>query len=177
VIGGRIFTAMILSMTKSYTLALLIVTPLMVLLLGSLRGGLIAMIPNLIPIVLTLGLMGWLGFPLDFATMMIGAIILGVAVDDTIHFVQNFQRFYRESGDPEGAVRRTLETTGRAMLFTSIVLAAGFFIWTLATMASVVNLGVFAGFAVIAAFLADVLVAPALMMLFQRRMAATNTAA
>jgi predicted RND superfamily exporter protein len=85
--------------------------------------------------------------------------------------VQNFQRFYRGSGDPEEAVRRTLETTGRAMLFTSIVLAAGFFIWTLATMASVVNMGAFAGFAVIAAFLADVLVAPALMVLLQRRMA------
>jgi predicted RND superfamily exporter protein len=63
------------------------------------------------------------------------------------------------------------------MLFTSIVLASGFFIWALATMACVVNLGVFTGFAVIAAFLADVLVAPALMVLFQRRMAATHTAA
>jgi predicted RND superfamily exporter protein len=150
-VNTRIFTAMIVSMTKSYAAA---------------------MIPNLIPIVLTLGLMGWLGFPLDFATMMIGAVILGVAVDDTIHFVQNFQRFYRRSDDPEAAVRRTLETTGRAMLFTSIVLAAAFFIWTLATMASFVHMGVFTGFAVIAAFLADVLVAPALMVLFQRRMAA-----
>jgi len=176
VVNGRIFTAMIVSMTRSYAAALLIVTPLMVLLLGNLRGGLIAMIPNLIPIILTLGLMGWLGCPLDFATMMIGAVILGVAVDDTIHFVQNFQRFYRGSGDPEGAVRRALETTGRAMLFTSIVLAAGFFVWTLATMASIVRMGLFAGFAVIAAFLADVLVAPALMVLFQRRMAGSNKA-
>jgi predicted RND superfamily exporter protein len=171
VIGGRIFTAIILSMTKSYAAALLIVTPLMILLLGNLRGGLIAMIPNLLPIALMLGLMGWVGSTLNFSTMMTGAVVLGVAVDDTIHFVQNFQRFYRASGDPEAAVRRTLETTGRAMLFTSIVLATGFFIYTLATMANIVATGVFTGFAVIAAFLADVLVAPALMVLFQRRMA------
>jgi predicted RND superfamily exporter protein len=163
VLHTRTFYAVIRSMTKSYAIALVVVTPFMIVLLGSLRGGLISMIPNLTPIILTLGLMGWLGFPLDFSTMMVGAIVLGLAVDDTIHFMHGFQRYYRQSADPEAAVQSTLHTTGRAMLFTSIVLAAGWFIYMLATMGNLFNLGVFTGFAIIVAFLADVLLAPALM--------------
>ncbi|MDH3214471.1 MAG: MMPL family transporter [Myxococcales bacterium] len=169
VLGDRSFFAMIRSMAASYVLALLIVTPLMILMLGSLRGGLLSMIPNITPIVLTLGLMGWLGVPIDFSTMMSGAIVLGIAVDDTIHFAHNFQRFYARGDDPSVAVRRSLETAGRAMLFTSIVLAAAFLIYAFSTLDNLFNLGVFTAFAVVTAFLADVLVAPALMVLFQRR--------
>ncbi len=101
--------------------------------------------------------------------MMSGAIVLGIAVDDTIHFAHNFQRFYARGDDPTVAVRRSLETAGRAMLFTSIVLAAGFLIYAFATLENLVNLGVFTAFAIAMAFLADVLVAPALMVLFQRK--------
>jgi predicted RND superfamily exporter protein len=169
VLGNRSFFAMIRSMADSYVLALLVVTPLMILMLGSLRGGLLSMIPNVTPIVLTLGLMGWLGVPIDFSTMMSGAVVLGIAVDDTIHFAHNFQRFYAHGDAPSVAVRRSLETAGRAMLFTSIVLAAGFLIYAFSTLENLFNLGVFTAFAIATAFLADVLVAPALMVLFQRK--------
>jgi predicted RND superfamily exporter protein len=169
VLSGRSFFAMIRSMANSYVIALLVVTPLMILMLGSLRGGLLSMIPNVTPIVLTLGLMGWLGVPIDFSTMMSGAIVLGIAVDDTIHFAHNFQRFYARGDDAAVAVRRSLDTAGRAMLFTSIVLAAGFLIYAFATLENLFNLGVFTAFAIATAFLADILVAPALMVLFQRK--------
>jgi predicted RND superfamily exporter protein len=169
VLSDRSFFAMIRSMADSYVIALLVVTPLMILMLGSLRGGLLSMIPNVTPIVLTLGLMGWLGVPIDFSTMMSGAVVLGIAVDDTIHFAHNFQRFYAHGDDPAVAVRRSLETAGRAMLFTSIVLTAGFLIYAFSTLENLFNLGVFTAFAIVMAFLADVLVAPALMVLFQRR--------
>jgi len=112
VIFARTFAAVIRGMARSYVLALLIITPLMILLIGSMRGGLISMVPNITPIVLTLGLMGWLGDSLDFSTMMLGAIVLGVAVDDTIHFLHIFQRYYLVCGDPQQAVRDTLRTTG-----------------------------------------------------------------
>jgi predicted RND superfamily exporter protein len=141
----------------------------MILLIGTLRGGLVSMVPNLTPILLTLGLMGWLDYKLDFSTMMIGAIVLGVAVDDTIHFMHVFQRSYRTSGDPVEAVERTLQTTGRAILFTSIVLCVGFSGFTLASMKNLVNTGVLTCFAIAMAFLADVLLAPALMVLILRR--------
>jgi predicted RND superfamily exporter protein len=163
-VSYRTFAAVIPSMTKSYAVAFLAITPLMILFLRSLRRGLVSMIPNLVPVIFTLGLMGWIGFPLDISTMMIGAILLGVAVDDTIHFMHVFYRYYGVTGEPVAAVGQTLQTTGRAMLFTSIVLSAGFFIQMLATVDNVSHTGGLLGFAVIIAFLADVLLAPALLM-------------
>jgi predicted RND superfamily exporter protein len=156
-------------MTRSYAVAFLAITPLMILLLRSFRRGLLSMIPNLVPVLLTLGLMGWIGFPLDISTMMIGAILLGVAVDDTIHFMHGFYRDYDATGEPERAIGQTLQTTGRAMLFTSIVLAAGFFIMMLATVDNVTHTGALAGFAIVVAFLADVLLAPALLVTLEPR--------
>ncbi len=79
VVFARTFDAVIRSMAQSYLLALAIITPLMMLLIGSLRGGLISMVPNLFPILMTLGLMGYLGYPLDFSTVMMGAIIPSAA--------------------------------------------------------------------------------------------------
>jgi predicted RND superfamily exporter protein len=168
VINARAFHAMIRGMADSYAIALLVISPLMVLMLGSLRGGLVCMIPNVTPVVLTLGLMGWLDVPIDFSTMMSGAIVLSIAVDDTIHFAHGFQRYLALTGDPAAAVRRTLKTTGRAMLFTSVVLACAFLIYAFATMENLVNMGLFTAFAIVSAFLADILLAPALLVLLER---------
>jgi predicted RND superfamily exporter protein len=175
-VSYRTFAAVIPSMTKSYAVAFLAITPLMILFLRSLRRGLVSMIPNLVPVIFTLGLMGWIGFPLDISTMMIGAILLGVAVDDTIHFMHVFYRYYGVTGEPVAAVGQTLQTTGRAMLFTSIVLSAGFFIQMLATVDNVSHTGGLLGFAVIVAFLADVLLAPALVITMEHPRAAHRPA-
>ncbi|MBW2233250.1 MAG: MMPL family transporter [Deltaproteobacteria bacterium] len=166
---SRTLVAVTQSMARSYVLALLIVTPLMILLIGTVRGCLISMIPNLTPILLTLGLAGWLDLRIDFSSMMIGAIVLGIAVDDTIHFMHVFQRYCRENGDAREAVRRTLATTGRAILFTSIVLCAGFASFASSSMANLVTTAILTCFAIAAAFVADVLLAPALMVLVSPR--------
>jgi len=166
---SRTFSVVNVSMARSYALALLIITPLMVLLIGSVGRGLLAMIPNLIPIYLALALMGWLGIPLDNSTLLVGCIIIGLAVDDTIHFMHRFQRYLEETGDAREAVSRTLQTTGAAMLFTSLVLASGFFVVTFAYMVNAREFGILACFATIGAFLADVILAPALMVLVSPR--------
>ena len=142
---------------------------MMMLVVGSLRLGLVAMLPNLTPIVLTLGLMGWAGIAIEGANLLIGGIILGLAVDDTIHFMHKFRQYYAQHGDVSAAVRSTLLTTGSALLFTSLVLSAGFFTFSFAYMNNVAIFGALAGFATLAAFLADVLLAPALMTLATRR--------
>jgi len=157
------------SMFSSYTLALIIITPLMMLLIGSLRGGLASMIPNLAPILLVLGLMGWTGIQMDLFTLLIGSIAIGLAVDDTIHFMHNFYRYFRQTGDTRGSVRRTLETTGQAMLVTSIVLSLGFFTYTFAELRNLFNFGLLTGICIVLAFIADVLVGPALVTLATRR--------
>ena len=160
---GRSFTATIETMARSYVIALAIITPLMMIVLGSFRLGLIAMIPNLFPIVVTLGLMGFLGIPIEIFSLLIGSIALGLAVDDTIHFMHGFRRGYGRTGSVEQAVRETLRTTGQALLFTSVVLSLGFFIYVLSEMVNLTNFGFLTSFAILTAFFGDVLLAPALM--------------
>jgi predicted RND superfamily exporter protein len=160
---AEIFDSMIRSMMRSYAFALIVITPLMMLLLGSLRRGLVSMIPNLMPVVAVLGIMGWLGVPLDSTTMMVGAMVIGIAVDDTIHFMHKFHRYFEETGELEAAVRETMRTTGSALLFTSLVLVAGFSIFGLSEMTNFRIFGLLSAFAAAVAFLADLLVAPALL--------------
>ncbi len=160
---ATIFDSVIVSMGRSYAFAIGIITPLMMLLLGSLRRGLVSMIPNLLPIVSVLAVMGWLGLPLDMTTMLVGAMVIGIAVDDTIHFMHKFHRYFEETGDLEGAVRETLRTTGSALLFTSLVLTAGFSVFGLSEMTNIRIFGLLSAFAAVVAFLADLLVAPALL--------------
>ena len=160
---SQIFGAVIVSMARSYVFAIAVITPLMMLLLGSLRRGLVSMIPNLLPIVSVLGVMGWLAQPLDTTTMLIGAMVIGIAVDDTIHFMHKFHRYFEESGDLEWSVDETLRTTGSALLFTTLVLAAGFSIFGLSEMTNIRIFGLLSAFAAVVAFLSDLLVAPALL--------------
>jgi len=161
-------------MARSYVLALLIITPLMVLLLGSLRTGLLSMVPNLVPILLTLGVMGWLGLPLDLFALLVGGIAIGLAVDDTIHFMHNFRRYRDHGADVDDAVRETLRTAGHAMLVTTIVLTLGFLGFSLSSMRNLRFFGLLVGFALSIAFLADVILSPALVRVATRRRAPTG---
>ena len=156
---------------RAYLLAFCIVVPLMMLIVGSVRTGLIAMIPNLAPIAITLALMPLLGIPLDAFTILVGSIALGLAVDDTIHFMHNFHRYYAELGDVQQAVRETLRTTGKALLVTTLVLSSAFFVYLLGTMHNLQHFGLLTGICIILAFLADALLAPALMTLVAQRQA------
>ena len=149
-------------------IAFAVIAILMVLLIGKAGLGLIAMIPNLFPIVLAMGLMGVFTMPLDTFTLMIASISLGLAVDDTIHFMHNYLRYLREEGDSRIAIRYTLATTGRAMLFTTLVLASSFTIFTLSEMNNIFNFGALTSFAITMAFVADILLAPSLMHLIHR---------
>ncbi len=165
---GRTMGATIYSMAESYIIAALVITLMMILLIGNIRVGLVSMIPNLTPIVLTLGLMGWFGMPLDLFTMLIGSIAIGLAVDDTIHFMHNYRRYHAISGDVAFAVRETLLSSGRAMLVTTVVLSLGFFLYLFADLSNIVNFGLLTGFTIIMALLADFFLAPALMAVLHR---------
>ena len=160
---GSTIDAVIRSMTRSYILAVLIITPLMILLIGSLRMGLVSMIPNLVPIIITLGIMGWTGIIIDAFTLMIGGIALGLAVDDTIHYMHNFRRYFLSSGNVREASSLTLRTTGRALFITSVVLSAGFFIFVFGEMTNLYYFGLLTSITIMNAFLVDIFVSPALM--------------
>ncbi len=162
----RALSAMTTSLARSYVFALLIITPLMILMIGRLGVGLLSMVPNLLPVVTTLGVMGLCGIPLDASNIVVGSVIIGLAVDDTIHFMHRFQRDFEQSGDVREAVRRTLATTGSALLFTSLVLTTGFLVMAgLASMRNTMVFGLLASLGIVTAFIADVLVMPALLAL------------
>ncbi|HEY0633932.1 MAG TPA: efflux RND transporter permease subunit, partial [Gammaproteobacteria bacterium] len=167
---GRTFAAAIESTAQSYLWAFLIITAMMIALVGNLRMGLISMIPNLVPVFLTIGLMGWLGIPLDMFTMLIGSIAIGLAVDDTIHFMHNYRRYHHSSGDVKHAVEQTLLGAGRAMLVTSIVLSTGFFIYMFSNLNNLFAFGLLTGFTIITALVADFLLTPALMTAMSSRL-------
>ncbi|MCR9095227.1 MAG: efflux RND transporter permease subunit [bacterium] len=166
---ARTVDAIYESILRSYVLALCLITPLMILLIGSLRSGLVSMVPNLVPIAMTLGLMGAIGIPLDMFTLLAGCIAIGLAVDDSIHFIAGFRRYLAQGLDPVRAVEETMQSTGRALLFTSIVLTSGFGVLTMSEMLNLWNVGVLTSFAIGAAFLLDVTVTPALLVLTHRR--------
>ena len=168
----KLFTQMIgllmTSLAESYTIAAVVITILMMLMLGSFRIGLLSMLPNLAPIVVTMGMMGWLGIKLDMSNMLLGTVAIGLAVDDTIHFFHNFRRHFVETGSAAEAVRETMLSTGRAMLFTSLVLVTGFWVLMFATLNNIILFGFLTGITLILALLADFLLAPAMMELIIR---------
>lgn len=165
----RTVTNAIASMSKSYIYALIVITILMILLIGRLRIGLLSMVPNLAPIIIMLGVMGWFNLPMSLFTMLVGNIAIGLAVDDTIHFMHNFRRYFEETKDAKFAVMETLHTTGRAMLVTSCVLSIGFFIFMFASMNNLFHFGLLTGLTIVVALLADFFIAPALMVVVNRR--------
>ena len=157
------------SSVNSYLIAFVAITFMMMLILGSVRIGLLSMIPNLAPIIFGLLIMYISDLPLDMFTLLIGSIAIGLAVDDTIHFMHNFKRYYLESGDSAKAIEQTFYTTGKAMLITTLVLSLGFFAYLSANMISVQNFGLLTGSVIIFALLSDLLLAPALMIVVAKR--------
>ena len=162
-IFGRIISAAIYSTAQSYVIALAVITLLMIVLIGNLKLGFISMIPNLTPILCIVGFMGLASIQFDMFTMLIAPIAIGLAVDDTIHFMYNFKKYFEQTKDVREAVHRTLQTAGRAMLTTSVVLSIGFFIFTLASMNNLFFFGLLTGIAILLALGADLVLAPALM--------------
>ncbi len=167
---ARILHATMYSAARSYGIALGVISLMMILLIGNFRLGVMAMIPNLGPILMVMGIMGWFSIPLDMFTMLVASIAIGLAVDDTVHFIINFKRYYGESGDVRYAVGHTLHTAGRAMLTTSIVLSIGFFLFMFASMNNVFNFGLLIGLAIVFALIGDFFLAPALMALSADKM-------
>lgn len=166
---SSMISAMMVSMAKSYLIASVVITFLMIVLIGSVRIGLLSMLANFFPILITLGVvMGFTGIRLDMFNLMIGGIALGLAVDDTIHFFHNFRVYYGEYKDVRRAVQETFLSAGRAMVFTTLVLVVGFWLFMFGTMNNIFYFGLLTGVTLIFALLSDFLLAPAMLELVIR---------
>ena len=151
------------SQILSFALVLGVLLLLLAALYRSLTVGLLAMIPNVLPIAVVLGLMGWLGIPLEGSTIMIASIAIGIGVDDTIHFLHRFRAEVASGADLSAATRATLRGVGRPVLFTSTVLTLGFWVFCFSDFIGMRNFGGLTGVAIVAALLADLLVLPAIL--------------
>ena len=154
---------------RSFGIALAIIIGCVMVLFGSVRVGIYSIFPNVAPIVMTLGVMGIAGIPINLATCMIPSIAIGIAVDDTIHLLARFRGEYRRTGgaDVAAALRTTLTTTGRAMVVTSIVLFFGFLVLLTSQFQPNFHFGVLTAFTMAWALAADLLTTPALLVWFR----------
>jgi predicted RND superfamily exporter protein len=155
----------------SLTTTFLVIFVVVALLFRSLRYALLSLPANLTPVLGTLGFMGWAGIDLDASTVLIASISLGIAVDDTIHFLFKFRSLAESSKDDAHAVDETLRTTGVAIFATSLVLSLGFAVICLAEVKSVALFGLLTAVTMLAAVVAELLITPAVILTFARRRA------
>ncbi|MEE2829567.1 MAG: MMPL family transporter [Myxococcota bacterium] len=154
----------------SVVVAFITVLFFMTLALRSIRLGLFSMIPNLLPIVMVMGVMGWTGILLDPGTTMIGAVALGLVVDNTVHFLHPFRKFSKRGMEIGEATSATLLLTGRAIVTTTIVLVCGFWLLLLASFNPNIYFGLLCGLAVLCGLVADLVVLPAALMLIKPKL-------
>ncbi|MCK5880899.1 MAG: MMPL family transporter, partial [Sinobacterium sp.] len=165
VIGNRVFNEMLIPVALSYLLAFILISICMALIVRDFRLGLALILPSILPIFMVLGVMHILHIPLDLFTLLIGSIALGLIVDDSIHFIYTYKREIKKNNDVEQALIITLSTTGRALFATTIVLCAGFMIYTLSMLNNLQSFGLLTTLCIWLAFIADIFVTPAAILL------------
>ena len=148
---------------KSIGTSLLIILLLLILAFTSIKTGLIAMIPNVAPIVLIGGVMGYFNWNLDMVTAMIMPMILGIAVDDTIHFTNHIKYHFELTGNYRVAIENSYREIGKTMIMTTIILCVMFFIFLFSTMTVLVRLGALSIIGLGGALIADYTITPVLL--------------
>lgn len=129
--------------------------------------AIIAIIPNIIAATTVLGIMGWLSIPLDIMTITIAAICIGIAVDDTIHYVHRFTSEFKKDSNYWAAVIRSHKTIGKAMYYTSITITLGFSTLAFSNFIPTIYFGILTAFSMVIALIADLTLLPLLIILFK----------
>lgn len=152
---------------RSFGIALVVICGILLLVFGSVKVGAAAMFPNLLPAIMTFGLLGILGIPLDFNTMMLAPIIIGISVDDTVTFLTQYRHEVIKDGNIKRALKDTMKEAGQALLFTSLVLGLGFGIMSVAAAAGTSNMGKFGFLAIMVGLMCDLFFLPAMILVFK----------
>ena len=153
------------SQIKTLGIVFLAISAMFLLLFRSFKLALIGMAPNLIAAGSVLGLMGWLGIPLDMMTITVAAITVGIAVDDTIHYIHRFRAEFHKDRDYLAAMHRSHRSIGQAMFFTSLTIITGFSILVLSNFLPTIYFGLFTGFAMFMALAGALTLLPRLIIL------------
>jgi len=156
-ISGRLVGDLLLSLAQAFGLIFLAIG----LLFRSARILLVSLIPNLLPQAAFFGFMGWAGIPLTVPTSMLACIVLGLSVDDSVHFLHNYRARRSAGAASREAAGGAMTTVGRAMVFTSLILTVGFWLGMLSPFDLIAQFGFLAGTSVLVALWSDLILLPA----------------
>ena len=149
---------------KSIGTSFIVIFMLLVIAFGSFKTGAIAMIPNIAPVMLIGGIMGYSHIVLDMITALIMPMILGIAVDDTIHFTNHIKVHFEELGNYRKAILESYREIGKTMAMTTIILCAMFFIFVFSTMNALSRIGYLSVVGLAGALVADYTLTPVLIL-------------
>jgi len=149
---------------KSFMLTMIFIFVIMLVLFLSVKVGLIALLPNGFPILVNFGIMGWFGIELSMITSLIASIAIGLAVDDTIHYLYCYNREFKKDLNKDRAMQDTILHVGRPVLFTSITIGVGFSILLFSHFTPTAVFGLLIVVTMLAALIGDLVILPSLML-------------
>jgi predicted RND superfamily exporter protein len=155
------------SQIKTIAVVFAIIFIMFILIFKSIALSILALIPNTLPSLFVLGIMGWLNIPLDLMTITISAIAIGIGVDNAIHYIHRFQDEFQKDNNYLATMHRSHASVGLAMFYTSITVALGFLILTLSSFIPSIYFGLFTAIAMLSALLANLTLLPKLILIFK----------
>jgi len=169
-------TYLVKNLVISLTLAIILIALLMAWMFRSFRMILISLIPNLLPLIVTAGMMGFLGVPIKPSTILVFSIAFGISVDDTIHFLAKYrQELKANNWKIKRSVYAALKETGVSMFYTSIVLFFGFSVFMISSFGGTVALGGLVSATLLFAMLSNLLLLPSLLLSLEKSIANKET--
>lgn len=155
------------NLLQSMLIAFVIIAFIMAMLFRNVKMIIISLIPNIIPLLITAGIMGFFGIPLKPSTALIFSIVFGISVDDSIHFLAKYrQELYAKKFNVSKAISKSIRETGSSMIYTSIILFFGFIIFILSEFGGTIALGKLTSITLFFAMVTNVIVLPALILQF-----------
>jgi predicted RND superfamily exporter protein len=165
VLYNNMLQSLFRSQITTLGITILALMAMFLVLFRSLKISLIAIFPNVLSVGLVLGFMGWMGIPLDMMTITIAAISVGIAVDDTIHYIHRFKEEFRTDRNYLNTLHRCHSSIGHAMYYTSVTIIIGFSILAMSNFIPSIYFGLLTGLAMIIALIAALTLLPQLIIL------------
>ncbi|MBN2656189.1 MAG: MMPL family transporter [Spirochaetales bacterium] len=153
-------------LVRTVLIATAMIALLLIILFRSVKLGLVAMIPNIYPLIICGAVMGFAGIPMEFVTMTIAPMVMGLAVDDTIHFISHIRKDMLITGNPQMSIGFAYRTVGTAITETTIILCMTFLVFLVSDVNSIRNMGILSATGMAAAYGADIFITPLLISYF-----------
>lgn len=150
----------------TFTIAAVLIFISMTIALRSIPLGLIALVPNLVPIMFVMGALGWLGIKINMGSAMIAAVSVGLSIDSTIHYMWSFRRQFKQTGSVQEAIEQAQKRVGRAATFSTLALVAGFLTLVISEFIPTIYFGVLVSVTMVGGLCGNLVILPILLQLF-----------